>query len=59
MENVVIDGVRPALSVQCCFTIGTLGGPIGQLVIVVGVTRLADLPAEWSRQRRILGLASH
>jgi hypothetical protein len=25
----------------------------------IGVTRLADLPAEWSRQRRILGLASH
>jgi site-specific DNA recombinase len=23
----------------------------------MGVTRFADLPAEWSRQRRILGLA--
>ena len=31
----------------------------GRLPHGMGVTRLADLPAEWSRQRRILGLASH
>ena len=30
----------------------------GRLPHGMGVTRLADLPAEWSRQRRILGLAS-
>jgi site-specific DNA recombinase len=30
----------------------------GRLAHGMGVTRLADLPAEWSRQRRILGLAS-
>ncbi len=31
----------------------------GRLPHGMGVTRLADLPAEWSRQRRILGLAFH
>ena len=31
----------------------------GRLPHGMGVTRLADLPAEWSRQRQILGLASH
>ena len=30
----------------------------GRLPHGMGVTRLADLPAEWSRQRRILGLLS-
>ncbi|MGB6538616.1 MAG: recombinase family protein, partial [Xanthobacteraceae bacterium] len=30
----------------------------GRLPHGMGVTRLADLPAEWSRQRRILGLVS-
>ena len=30
----------------------------GRLPHGMGVTRFADLPAEWSRQRRILGLAS-
>jgi len=30
----------------------------GRLPHGMGVTRVADLPAEWSRQRRILGLAS-
>jgi hypothetical protein len=30
----------------------------GRLPHGMGVTRLADLPAEWSRQRRILGLGS-
>ena len=30
----------------------------GRLPHGMGVTRLADLPAEWSRQRQILGLAS-
>ena len=29
----------------------------GRLPHGAGVTRFADLPAEWSRQRRILGLA--
>ena len=29
----------------------------GRLPHGMGVTRFADLPAEWSRQRRILGLA--
>jgi site-specific DNA recombinase len=29
----------------------------GSLPHGMGVTRFADLPAEWSRQRRILGLA--
>jgi site-specific DNA recombinase len=31
----------------------------GTLPHGMGVTRLADLPAEWSRQRRILGLTAH
>ena len=30
----------------------------GRLPHGMGVTRLADLPAEWSRQQQILGLAS-
>ena len=30
----------------------------GALPHGMGVVRLADLPAEWSRQRRILGLGS-
>jgi site-specific DNA recombinase len=30
----------------------------GRLPHGMGVIRLGDLPAEWSRQRRILGLAS-
>jgi site-specific DNA recombinase len=30
----------------------------GRLPHGIGVTRLADLPAEWSRQRQILGLQS-
>jgi site-specific DNA recombinase len=30
----------------------------GRLPHGMGVTRLGDLPAEWSRQRRILGLGS-
>jgi hypothetical protein len=30
----------------------------GALPHGMGVARLADLPAEWSRQRRILGLGS-
>jgi hypothetical protein len=31
----------------------------GRLPHGMGVSRVADLPAECSRQRRILGLASH
>jgi site-specific DNA recombinase len=30
----------------------------GRLPHGMGVARLADLPAEWSRQRRMLGLGS-
>jgi hypothetical protein len=31
----------------------------GTLPHGMGVTRLTDLPAEWSRQRRILGLTAY
>src|SRR5712671_583163 len=31
----------------------------GRLPHGFGVTRLSDLPAEWSRQRRILGLGAY
>jgi hypothetical protein len=31
----------------------------GRLPYGMGVTRLCDLPAEWSRQHRMLGLTSH
>jgi len=30
----------------------------GRLPFGMGVTRLSELPAEWSRQYRVLGLAS-
>jgi hypothetical protein len=31
----------------------------GRLLHGMGVTRLTDLPAEWSRQREMLSLPSH
>ena len=31
----------------------------GRLPHGMGVARLFDLPAEWSRQRKVLGLAAH